>query len=252
MYLKAGYCDFAQLITEPDLSALAAYAECYPYPLQIFTPDGTLVKVNSAFLTEFRLSDYGCIEGCYNVKKESVLANCGLKDVIARAFDGEALVVQDFVLPLQALSECLGLPTTGRETVFTDLAIIPIYNSKKQLVYVINMLLIKRKFNERSEIKEAINLINTNWKEEFSIDRLARSVNLSRSYFCRLFKQHTGLTPHEYYTNCKIEKLKQALSDPNKTVEQAFTYCGVKYHGYYARIFREKTGLTPSQFRKHL
>lgn len=242
----------AQFITCPALHTLAAYAESCPYPLLVFTPDGTLVKVNKAFLNEFDLPDYPYIEGRYNVKKEPMFLDYGLKEVITRAFAGEALVIHDFVLPLHALRELLNIDGKGRETIFTDFVAIPIYDSEKQLAYVINLLLTKHINNERIEIRKATDIINSNYTDDFSIDNLARSVNLSRSYFCRLFKQHTGMTPHEYYINCKTEKLKQALADTNKTVEQAFKSCGVKYHGYYARIFREKTGLTPSQFRKHL
>ena len=41
--------------------------ECFPYPMQIYAPDGTSVMVNQAMLDEYHVSDPDVIVGKYNV-----------------------------------------------------------------------------------------------------------------------------------------------------------------------------------------
>jgi AraC-like DNA-binding protein len=61
-----------------------------------------------------------------------------------------------------------------------------------------------------------------------------------------------ALTPHEFYTNYKIRKVKEKLLDANLSVTQAFAACNMNYNGHSARVFKEKTGVSPSTFRKML
>jgi transcriptional regulator GlxA family with amidase domain len=58
------------------------------------------------------------------------------------------------------------------------------------------------------------------------------------------------MTPHDYYINVKISKVKDKLQDLSLSIEEAFAQCGIHYHGHYAELFKKKTGLTPSDYRK--
>ncbi|MFT9078495.1 MAG: helix-turn-helix transcriptional regulator [Ethanoligenens sp.] len=91
--------------------------------------------------------------------------------------------------------------------------------------------------------------IEAHWKEEFNIDRLADAIHISRYHYTRLFKQHTGMTPYNYYQEIKIQKLKEKLCDGNLSVAQAFAACGADFSGSFAKIFKEKVGMPPSQYQ---
>lgn len=233
-----------------DEAALARFVACFPYPMQVFIPDGTLVMVNDAFLREFHIPEAARVVGRYNVLQDPTIKEYGVDGYIRRAFAGEVVFARDVRVPVRVLKEHLDIPVISREMQFEDISSFPIFGTDGRLLYVVNILLAKRRYYERGEIMEAISHIEANWKEAFCAEDVARVVNLSPSYFCRLFKTHTGSTPHEYYIQYKIEKLKEALFDANLTVEQAFTTCGVTYHGYYARLFRERTGYSPSEYRR--
>ena len=73
---------------------------------------------------------------------------------------------------------------------------------------------------------------------------------MSVAHFERTFKACTGMTPHDYYIKTKVNKLKEALLNQNKGVEQAFSECGLPYHGHYAQLFKRETGLTPPNTAK--
>jgi AraC-type DNA-binding domain-containing proteins len=92
--------------------------------------------------------------------------------------------------------------------------------------------------------------IETHWLDKFDIDAVAGEACLSVSHFSHIFKAYTGLTPHCYYINIKIEKIKDNLLNMDLSVDEAFSECGVDYHGYYAALFKKKTGFSPSEYRK--
>jgi len=47
----------------------------------------------------------------------------------------------------------------------------------------------------------------------------------------------------------KVEKIKEKLLDPNLTVTQAFSECGVDSKGKYFQHFKDIAGMTPTEFR---
>jgi transcriptional regulator GlxA family with amidase domain len=79
---------------------------------------------------------------------------------------------------------------------------------------------------------------------------VAKAACLSREHFVKLFKKHTGVTPHKYYVNYKVNKLKEMLEDSSLSVTQAFAACGMDYNGNSARVFKDITGVSPSEYRK--
>ena len=233
-----------------EMDALASFVDALPYPVQLFRPDGLLVKVNPAFLREFQVADAADVEGRYNLLSDPTVAEHGMDEMVRRMFEGQTLFPRDIYIPLRELKERLNLPVVSQELTFADVTSFCVKDRAGRPQYFVNLYMPRRKYYERSEIVRAVSYIEQNWLEDFSIENMARAVNLSPSYCRKLFTEHTGFTPHEYYTNLKIDKLKEALMEADLTVEQAFLKCGISYHGYYARLFHEKTGYTPTQYRR--
>lgn len=233
-----------------DAQALVQFLDAFPYPVQIFLPDGTLAKVNPAFLREFQVNDATSIVGLYNVRTDPTVDKHGVSENVRRMFAGETLFAQDVHIPMRALKERLGLSVPLQELVFEDVSSFCVRDTQGQPLYFVNVYLARRRYYERAEISRAVTYIEQNWRDTFSIERIANAVNLSPSYCRRLFHTHTGVTPHEYYINYKIERIKETLLNDDFTVEQAFEACGIAYHSYYARLFHERTGYSPSAYRK--
>ncbi|MBE9211915.1 helix-turn-helix transcriptional regulator [Plectonema cf. radiosum LEGE 06105] len=74
-------------------------------------------------------------------------------------------------------------------------------------------------------------------------------MNLSQYHFCRLFKQSTGITPHQYLTRCRINKAKHLLSKTELTITDIAFEVGLTNHSSFSRLFRKYVGVTPSSFR---
>ena len=99
-------------------------------------------------------------------------------------------------------------------------------------------------------LKVAIEYINAHLGKKLSLADMAAKLHISQYHFCRLFKQSTGMSPHGYLMQQRIERAKQLLRRPEKTVTRIAADCGFANHSHFAKYFRRYTGVSPSEFRK--
>ena len=86
--------------------------------------------------------------------------------------------------------------------------------------------------------------------ENLTVEDMAAAAGLSKYYFGRLFTQETGITPHRYFNNMRIQKAKLLLHTTNASVEAVCEACGFENTSNFIRLFRTCTGMTPAAFRK--
>lgn len=69
-----------------------------------------------------------------------------------------------------------------------------------ELLYHLDRQVGKSQKNDRKQgsIKEIIEYINTRLTDELSLSRIAKAFYMTEQYLCRLFKQNTGFTVHQY------------------------------------------------------
>jgi AraC family transcriptional regulator len=68
-------------------------------------------------------------------------------------------------------------------------------------------------------------------------------------HFAKDFKQSTGATPHRYVLERKIDRAKELLRDPNRSVLEASARTGFVDQSHFTKIFRRMVGITPSEYR---
>ncbi len=230
---------------------LSKIIEFFPYPIHVYSPDGTMVLTNEACLRVMHIPDKDHIVGKFNVLKDSILDRWGeeIREKIARSFQGELVHFQNLRMPIREIIERFETGELCFDSCYHNIICYPIYDDRGQLAYVVHVFVTTMLYDGKEEMVKAKEYIENNWLEEFDIDELAGVVNLSRYHFARLFKSNTGMTPYSYYQDVKIRRIKERLCDQKLTVAQAFRSCGVDYAGNYSRIFKAKVGMTPSQYR---
>ena len=85
-------------------------------------------------------------------------------------------------------------------------------------------------------------------EEAPSLEELAHAIGRSPSYFHRLFKATTGLTPKDYAAAHRAKKVRQGLASGN-TVTEAIYDAGFSSSGRFYEKSTDMLGMTPSQYR---
>jgi AraC-like DNA-binding protein len=98
-------------------------------------------------------------------------------------------------------------------------------------------------------VSAAVRTIERHPDGRLTLDRLARSVNLSPYHFLRTFERVTGVTPHQYVLRARLREAATRLTaDPSKILDVALD-CGFGDVSNFNRAFRAEFGVAPRRFR---
>ncbi|HHX28603.1 MAG TPA: helix-turn-helix domain-containing protein [Firmicutes bacterium] len=236
-----------QSLSEKGLSANAI--ESLPYPIHVYASDGTSVLMNEAMLIEYHSSDPGVVVGKYNVLGDPAVIATGRLDELEPAFKGETVFFHDIRVPLEDISERYGIRDFDVESVYQDITVFPALDDLGKVTHVAALLINRRVYRSKDEIEKAKEFIESHWHERFDVHETASATSLSKDYFTRLFKKHTGKTPYAYYLDYKMSKLAEKLLDTNLSISEVFASCNVRYSGNSARLFRRRFGVSPMAYR---
>ena len=101
-----------------------------------------------------------------------------------------------------------------------------------------------------SQVREIIEgYIREHYTEELSMQDVARVMNYSDAYFCKLFKQCFKVNFSAYLNEYRISRAKELLQTTRLNVREISIACGYSDANYFARVFKRVTGMTPSEFR---
>lgn len=108
-------------------------------------------------------------------------------------------------------------------------------------------------FEELQVIKQ-INKAKIIMQEGFHLginpEGVAQEVNMSYSWFRRIFKQYTGFPPSQYLLELKLQRSKELLTNTVLTSQEIAFDVGFESSDYFCTFFRKKTGMTPIQYRE--
>lgn len=101
----------------------------------------------------------------------------------------------------------------------------------------------------KHKLREAIAYINEHLDQDLILAEMAAVVGMSPHYFATLFKQSTGLAPHQYVTKCRIERAKLLLARQELSIGEILQQVGFKSQSHFTRVFRKYTATTPKAYR---
>ena len=100
-------------------------------------------------------------------------------------------------------------------------------------------------------IRKAKDMLHTNLGNVPKLDEICKELDLSKFQFIRLFKANTGITPYQYFLNCKIERAKQ-LIEKNGDIYSAVAECGFVDLTHLNKHFKSVYGTTAFEYISHL
>jgi len=102
----------------------------------------------------------------------------------------------------------------------------------------------------RYKLRRVIEYIRENLGSDLKIVQIAQQVNLSPSHFTRQFKLATGLAPHQYIMQKRIEAAEKLLSDTEIPIAQIALEIGFQSQSRFTTLFRQIKGTTPRAYRE--
>ncbi|MEN8137528.1 MAG: AraC family transcriptional regulator [Bacteroidota bacterium] len=104
-----------------------------------------------------------------------------------------------------------------------------------------------------SEIIDKIRfIIRDNVESEIVMQEVAANFNIGYSYFRKMFKKYTGVSPKQYHLQLKIMRAKELLISTDKSVKEVCFDLGFQSTSYFSRIFKQKMGVSPIQIKEKM
>ena len=100
------------------------------------------------------------------------------------------------------------------------------------------------------KIKPAVDYIHMHFhKPNLSVNMLCELVNMSDTYFRKLFYQHLKTTPIKYINKLRISYAKDLINSDYYKIIQIAKASGFEDEKYFSRTFKEQTGYTPTEYK---
>ena len=102
----------------------------------------------------------------------------------------------------------------------------------------------------RKEIRETVQFLYSHYNENITLDQLADNACMSRTYFCKVFKEEVGSSYTDFLNKIRIEQAKQLLCKSNLHTREIADRTGFPDYRYFCRLFKQQTGKTCGEYRK--
>ncbi|MGF7029113.1 AraC-like DNA-binding protein [Paenibacillus mucilaginosus] len=95
-----------------------------------------------------------------------------------------------------------------------------------------------------------LHYIEEHYSRDIYIDELASLPSLSRSHFCRVFKEFTGVTPIDYLNLYRVNKAADLFQADGCKVIDAALQTGFDNLSHFTNTFKKYMHCTPSVYKR--
>ncbi len=170
--------------------------------------------------------------------------NVTLMQVINNIYSN-VLKKYDFIENIYDLTEIMEIGFLGIET---------LDDIEKRIVKNISELIkIIKEYNLNQSdnvVKKACEYVLNHVEEDITLTLISSKLNISKNYFCSIFKQQTGENFNEFLTKAKMDRAKILLKKHDMKVYEASDVLGYKETTYFSKLFKRYTGLTPAEYKR--
>lgn len=100
------------------------------------------------------------------------------------------------------------------------------------------------------QLSRATSLLDANLDGRLNLTDIARECGLSPSYFARAFKVSTGMPPHKWLMDRRLDKAVDLLRNSALSIGEIARVCGFSDQAHFTRAFRAAKGMPPATWQK--
>jgi two-component system, response regulator YesN len=248
------------LFVEDDRDIALVYTNIFSGTYRVLTSSSgqhAIDTVRQAYdidlvILDYRLGDMSGLEVLREVKKNlpSVpvlfITAYGNEEVAVQAFRNGA---RDYIkkpfdcdLLRKKIEFCLSLKQADKTARRSVIAEDHDYSSRIPLHDIASQ--------HRLNIEKALRFIDDNFMTKIKIESTAAKACFSRYHFSRAFKKATNTTYQDYIAGCRVQKAKELLKDPCRTITEIAHHVGYTDINNLVRNFKKLTGQTPTEYRE--
>jgi AraC-like DNA-binding protein len=98
-------------------------------------------------------------------------------------------------------------------------------------------------------IKSSIDYMENNYDKPITLEDICTSSNLSKYYFCRIFKEALGKSPIQYLNYLRTIKAMRLLAEGSYNVTEVSQKCGFSNYNYFSKVFKQNLKILPSKIK---
>jgi AraC family transcriptional regulator len=99
-------------------------------------------------------------------------------------------------------------------------------------------------------LRRAIEFMHDNFEREIALEEIAFAAYLSEYHFARVFKQISGVTPHVYLANIRLERARKLLAETALPISEIASLVGYQSQSHFTKMFKAVAGVTPRAYRE--
>lgn len=101
-------------------------------------------------------------------------------------------------------------------------------------------------------VEAAKNYIASHLNKSFSLDDIAKELNINKHYLARRFSEDTGMGIMKYTKQKRIEAAKNMLRFSDASIPRIAAYLCFPNQSHFGKVFKEMTGTTPGAYRNRM
>ena len=101
-----------------------------------------------------------------------------------------------------------------------------------------------------SVIHQTVQYLNTHYSEKITMEKMARRVYLSPSYFSRIFKEEMGTPFTAYLNRVRVDRGKELLRRKDIRLTDIAQLVGFEDQSYFTKVFKKQEGIPPLRYRE--
>ena len=221
----------------------------------------TQVRVSRSTGKNLTTQQINCYAGLTEVAVPVIIAGLHVATLMSGQVFRREPTERDFKMVAGMLGQTVEWERKARKAYFE----IPVVNAERfeaiiQLLSVFAHYLaddasrqvLARTSEEPAAVASAKQFVQTHAEEPQILAQVIRHVNVSRFYFCKLFKKVTGMTLTEYVARVRVEKAKTMLVDPSLRISEIVYAAGFGSIPQFNSVFKRVVGMPPTEYRATL
>lgn len=113
-----------------------------------------------------------------------------------------------------------------------------------------NIRFSQREKQNYQKLLSAVKYIDLHFKDNITLDSLAKKVAYSRCYFSSIFKKCIGMSVWDYVCIKRIEEALTLIKTTDKNIGDIAFECGFSSTVNFNKLFKKYTNVTPKVFRQ--